>query len=403
MPSNFSLNIADGPGNVQRGREMVQANRQTAFNESLNPLRKRAMELGISQQEQNLEAQGQQLDAGKRAEAAAEMQGYMQVATQGGKFDSQAFSNALMQGADRAMGAGDREKAANLSKFALDPEGSAQMFTQAIAQGISEGGIQAPKAATPRAPSLKEGVDAQGNPVFADVSSGVPIDVNTGQQVQGFRPAAKKPLVEVEAPSPGETEFEKGVGRAQAESYTGLQSQASEANNQIFQVAQLEELLDQGVPTGPMSSATVGIRALAKDFGIDVDAEGLAQQEAFRTVANQMALRLRNPESGLGLTGNTSERDLQFLRESVPGLMQTEAGNRKIIELYKRAQQRKIDTAKLAEEYVADNGAMTGFSSFLAEWAKNNPLVSDDERKEKAKETPEAQRSEADILSQYGL
>ena len=146
MPSRFYVQPADLSGSFNRGVAESQTIKAKQDDIALNPLRKRAMELGISQQEQNLEAQGQQLDAGKRAEAAAEMQGYMQVATQGGIFNPEAFSNALMQGADRALGAGDREKAANLSKFALDPEGSAQMFNQVIAQGVAGGDIQVPTA-----------------------------------------------------------------------------------------------------------------------------------------------------------------------------------------------------------------------------------------------------------------
>ena len=49
--------------------------------------------------------------------------------------------------------------------------------------------------------------------------------------------------------------------------------------------------------------------------------------EVFNAMSSIAALRLRNPESGLGLTGNTSDRDLSFLQSAVFGLKQTEEAN----------------------------------------------------------------------------
>ena len=179
------------------------------------------------------------------------------------------------------------------------------------------------------------------------------VTVNTGQQ---------------------QSEFQKGIGKFQAEQFTGFQSEAQEANNQLASVAQLEELLASGVATGPLAQASLPLRRFAADLGLNVNDASIAGQETFRTVTNQMALRLRNPESGMGLTGATSDRDLKFLKESVPGLEKTEAGNRLIIDFYKRAQRRKIEVAQLAEQYAAQHGNLTGFAQHARRWADENPL-----------------------------
>lgn len=203
-----------------------------------------------------------------------------------------------------------------------------------------------------------------------------------------------KPLVSLNQTQ--EREFSKGVGKLQAEQYGKVTGEGAEANNQLVAVAQLEEILNSGIATGPIANAALPVKQLASSLGLDVDNERIAKQETFRTITNQMALRLRNPESGLGLTGSTSERDLQFLKDSVPGLDKTEAGNRLIIDFYKRAQNRKIEAAGLAEKYVEQTGSLTGFSSYAKAWADQNPLFTDEDRAraKAAKDAPAAAGAE---------
>ena len=64
---------------------------------------------------------------------------------------------------------------------------------------------------------------------------------------------------------------------------------------------------------------------------------------------------LRNSASSMGLTGNTSNRDIKFLKESVAGLEKTEEGNRIILEAFKRLQQRARDVYNKYQDYLAKN------------------------------------------------
>ena len=85
----------------------------------------------------------------------------------------------------------------------------------------------------------------------------------------------------------------------------------------------------------------------------------MTEQELIRTVSNEMALRLRNPESGLGLTGNTSNKDLDFLKASVVGLGRTEQGNFIIIDMMQRFNALRIKAADEQQRIIdANNGVV---------------------------------------------
>ena len=97
-----------------------------------------------------------------------------------------------------------------------------------------------------------------------------------------------------------------------------------------------------------------------------------------------MALRLRNPTSGLGLTGSTSNKDLDFLKASVPGLQRSEAGNIKIIEYTKRVNQFKRNVAAEQGRLIAENGGKVpgDLDTKISQFINNYQFFSDEERAE---------------------
>lgn len=169
-----------------------------------------------------------------------------------------------------------------------------------------------------------------------------------------------------------ENEFTKKLGEVQAKQFGDIQDEAKSAQQQIQQAQALEALLDEGVKTGRFEAATVPLKQFAKSFGIEV--EGLGGQEAYRALTYQLALRLRNPDSGMGLTGNTSNRDVTFLKESVPGLEKTEQGNRLLLKMYLKIQQRKIEEATLAEQFAEDKNSLRGFRQFMSDYNSTHPI-----------------------------
>lgn len=92
-------------------------------------------------------------------------------------------------------------------------------------------------------------------------------------------------------------------------------------------VNMMEKLLGD-IRTGGFAKITMeGKKYIAALLGRD-PGEEVGKQEAFNALANKFALIMRQPgdDSG-GLTGNTSNRDLSFLIESVPGLTKSKKGN----------------------------------------------------------------------------
>ena len=136
--------------------------------------------------------------------------------------------------------------------------------------------------------------------------------------------------------------------------YADIRNSAKEAQNMNNTYTDMEKLLDTGIKTGTLANAELEAKKLLNVFGID--SKGLAEGQAFKALGNQLALRMRNPSSGFGLTGNTSDRDVKFLKSTVPQISNTPEGNRLIIKLAKAVNNRKIEQLKIAEQYVQENG-----------------------------------------------
>lgn len=129
--------------------------------------------------------------------------------------------------------------------------------------------------------------------------------------------------------------------------------------------------------SGNLAPYEVSMRGWLKGLGVG-NADTLAGGELARSVQNQMALLVRNPESGMGMPGALSDADRVFLVQTMPGIDKSPQGNRIMIEVAKRAAQRKMEVATLAEQYALDKGGMEGFQTYLTEWAKQNPIIDDE-------------------------
>jgi hypothetical protein len=140
----------------------------------------------------------------------------------------------------------------------------------------------------------------------------------------------------------------------------------------------LGSLLGQ-VSTGKFKGATTDIKAAAKSLGIDLNAIGVADDvapaQAARALSNQMALELRNPAGGAGMPGALSDKDREFLLQSIPGLENDPSAIGKMIEYRVKLEQRSQKVARMARDYRKKNGRFDdGFFDELQEWSEKNPL-----------------------------
>jgi hypothetical protein len=106
----------------------------------------------------------------------------------------------------------------------------------------------------------------------------------------------------------------------------------------------------------------------------------------FKSVQNQLALIKRNPAAGLGMPGSLSDKDIQFLKDSDINLGATPDANHTMIEIARRIDQRKVDLANLASDYITQrdkDGKLVhptldaGFDKQLRQFADDHSLFGD--------------------------
>jgi hypothetical protein len=90
-----------------------------------------------------------------------------------------------------------------------------------------------------------------------------------------------------------ESEFDKAVGKDLGDEFTGVQNAASAAQGTLNRVNTARNYLDK-IETGSITPTLVGVKSLAKSFGVNLDALGIkddvAPAEAFRAVTGQFLM-----------------------------------------------------------------------------------------------------------------
>jgi hypothetical protein len=169
----------------------------------------------------------------------------------------------------------------------------------------------------------------------------------------------------------------KRKGALGAERQDKIQKAAAGAVNKLGTFNELGRQLDEAEAAGFETGALAGIEitgkraalGLAGLFGFDIDFKGLDSAEAIRALGNQLAQQARaGTGEGTTLAGQMSDKDVEFLKASMPGLDKTIAGNRLLIEIQRKLANRQIEYARLAREYENRTGILdAGFNVFAQE------------------------------------
>ena len=109
----------------------------------------------------------------------------------------------------------------------------------------------------------------------------------------------------------------------------------------------------------------------------------------------------------MSLTGNTSNKDLDFLKASVLGLARTPEGNRLIISFMQKQNDFKIAIANEQQRLISENNGVypRDLDKKMMEFADNYRMFTDEEVAEinsflainKKKETPLKEKSDEEI------
>ncbi|MGB1215594.1 MAG: hypothetical protein ACPG4X_19645 [Pikeienuella sp.] len=172
----------------------------------------------------------------------------------------------------------------------------------------------------------------------------------------------------------GETEFDKAMGKNLAETTINIVDAGRAAPNKIATLQAMGDAL-ASTYTGAGGESVLKLRQAAQSLGMDVG-DDIGDAEFARAAANRIALELRNPAGGAGMPGAMSDKDREFLVSSVPGLTKTPEGNRRLIEYMIAIEQRNVEVAQRANEYMRRNSGRLDqfFFEGLAKWSAENPL-----------------------------
>lgn len=189
------------------------------------------------------------------------------------------------------------------------------------------------------------------------------------------------------SPSSGQKSYDAEIGKRFANQCDQLQSGAANSREMLGMYDLAEQALNSGVRTGIGAEAELTLRQLGAAMGIDTNPEKVSGGELIRSVQNRMALIMRNPEGGMGMPGAISDRDIKFLKDSQVGIDRTPEGNRKMLTAFRAIEQRKVEMAQMADDYVQRNGRIdAGFNRVVRDYAEANPLFAASEPEARAQQ-----------------
>jgi hypothetical protein len=150
-----------------------------------------------------------------------------------------------------------------------------------------------------------------------------------------------------------EKAYDKGMGEWAVKTYTGLQDAAAAAGDQMANLSRMESLMnDPNFRSGTGTDAVVSMQKLVEALG--GNPADVGSIEAFRAASTQAVMAQLGGSLGAGF----SNADRDFIMGMTANLDNSIPGNRMIIEAQKRIAQRKIELARLADEYIAKNGRL---------------------------------------------
>lgn len=170
----------------------------------------------------------------------------------------------------------------------------------------------------------------------------------------------------------GEKSYDNKLGSEQAQTFVDLQKSARDANGTMSTLRVMDKLIDNpNFYSGTGGQYATQIKRLLVSVGVK-DAESAAPNELFQKLSNKIVLDM----NGGSLGNQVSNADRSFIENTVANPSNTPQGNRQIIQMAMKIEQRKQEVAKLARDYAKSHGGRidAGFDEQLSSWADKNPL-----------------------------
>jgi predicted transcriptional regulator len=167
-----------------------------------------------------------------------------------------------------------------------------------------------------------------------------------------------------------EKAYDKGMGEWAVKTYTGLQDSAASAGDQIANLSRMETLMnDPNFRSGTGTDAIVSMQKLVEALG--GNPADVGSIEAFRAASTQAVMASLGGSLGAGF----SNADRDFVMSMTANLDNSVQGNKMILSAQKKIAQRKIELARLADQYIAEKGRLdANWPMVMREYAEQNPL-----------------------------
>jgi len=197
-----------------------------------------------------------------------------------------------------------------------------------------------------------------------------------------YQPIEKAPLIKQEA---GETEEQKEIGKAFGKKFTDINTAAESAQKNMGNLQTIETLIQQpNLKTGFLGEFRTSASKLASEFGFDFDIQNTPAAEVLSTTTGALVL-----EGLSNFKGSISDGERQFVKDINPGLNMSKEGIAANIALQKKGNEITLKYNEEANDWVERNGGLSkkdkvtgdSWSTFTTNFHKENPLISDDERK----------------------
>lgn len=189
----------------------------------------------------------------------------------------------------------------------------------------------------------------------------------------------------------GEDSYDKTMGETFAKRYVSVTEAGDKAFATLGSLSQMRTAISDPKFYSGIGADQFALPIKQVIVALGGDPNSAGSMENFRALSNKAALEGMGGSLGTGF----SNADRDFIVTQYPALNTTPAGNLMRINALEKIERRKIDVARMAQEYTQRNGRMdAGFDRELTAWREKNPLFSEQERGE-IKQLSEAQLPKA--------
>jgi hypothetical protein len=168
--------------------------------------------------------------------------------------------------------------------------------------------------------------------------------------------------IQIDTGQKGETKWEETVAAEQARTFTAAAQEGIKARSDLASVDQLDKMIDQ-IPTGSSALLT---DYLKNNWGISL--EGADKLQAFNAIISKLT-----PQQRPAGSGTMSDRDIELFKASLPSMVNSPEGNRRIIAYLRGMAQYTAQIGDLSQQVITGRLDRNKFYDEAAKLA--NPLA----------------------------